>query len=486
MHLHLPMIDLPNHIARHVIMATKDGPLLDYYSTNSALVPNSSVDLLWRLTGYPMAAERFSQLVLAGYAVLLISSVMVLSRTLHGRWMAWPAASGLLVFNASFFWGFQNFLIALPFCIMAMALWLWLEDRRLWLRVAILLPVAALIYIMHFFAFSALAIMAFGREMQILVETGHRLRQFGRSLSMSLPFMGPLGWQLYSMSVGGESAAGTRTEFATLREKLSVLDALFVAARSDEALPLNLIGGLAITALLLCLLTMWRRSDGPQLRFAVPMKGPAIAMVVACVLAPDWLNGVALVHIRPPLVLMLILLAATSWQGLRRAQLSRLALTFLILFVLRAALVERYAARHDAEIDDLLAVLQAVPAGARVLPLRSSFTSSGKRLWHAQAYVVSYREAFVPTLFQGVHAIALDPRWKDYAHPARSALDECLLVPDACPLEEEHPILVEDWQNKFTHALLLDPSPRYLDDLSYLTEIASVGRFTVYAVNAAP
>jgi hypothetical protein len=489
MHMHLPLVDLPNHIARHVIIATQSGPLLDYYSASTALVPNSSVDLLWRLTGYPIAAERFSQLVMAGYAVLLIASVMVLSRTLHGRWMAWPAVSGLVVFNLSFFWGFQNFLVALPFCILAMALWLWLEDRPLWLRVVIFVPVAALIYIMHLFAFASIAIMAFGREMQVLFEAGHRFRQAGRGLIMALPFIGPLAWLSYSVSIGGEAPGGNLTQFGDLTERLSTVSASYMAPGSMEVLPLNLIGGVGLFSLFFCFLTLWRRRMGPRLRFALPMKGPAIAMAVTTFLTPAWLNGVALVQIRPPLLLMLILLAATSWQGLSRNQFSRLAVAFLCLLVARGVLFERFAVRHNAEINDLLAVLQAVPAGSRVLPLRSSIVTSDPRLFLAQAYAVSNREAFVPTLFQGVHAIAVEPRWRAYSNinfSTFSGLHECLLVPNACPPGTEVPILVEDWQKKFTHVLLLDTSSRYLDNLSNLTESASVGRFTVYTVDAAP
>lgn len=484
MHLHLPLIDLPNHIARHVIMATTGGALLEYYSATTALVPNSAVDLLWRLTGYPVGAERFSQLVLAGYAVLLIAAVMVLSRTLHGRWMVWPAVAGLVVFNASFFWGFQNFIVAVPFSILAMALWLWLEDRPLGLRVAILGPVAALLYIMHFFAFAAFAIMAFGREMQLLQEASQPRRQLGRGLIMALPFLGPLAWLLHDVLTGGESPAGHETGFGPLMSKLRFLNATFEVPLSQGSFLLNLSGLLGFVALVLCLMTLRRRAGGPRLRLAPTMKGPIIAVAIAALVSPTWLNGVALVHIRLPLVLMLLFLAATRWEGVSKAQARGLAVVFLALLVARGALVERYAARHDAEINDLLAVLQAVPPGARVLPLRARGHQRDLRLSHVQGYAVSTRSAFVPTLFLGVHAITLAPRWKDYAHPALFALDECFTLPDTCYPAEIAPTFVQDWQQKFTHILLLDAAPSYLQKLPELTPLATVGRFTVYRTAA--
>jgi hypothetical protein len=254
-------------------------------------------------------------------------------------------------------------------------------------------------------------------------------------------------------------------------------------------MPLNLIGAFGVFSLVFCFLTLWRQSKGPHLRFALQMRGPAIAMAVATLIAPAWVNGVAQLHIRPPLVLMLILLAATSWQGLSRQQFSRLAVAFLIILAVRGIMFERYAARHGAEINNLLAVLQAVPAGARVLPLRSNIGSVATSLDHVQAYAVFNREAFVPTVFQGVHAIALDPRWKDYANNDFSrfaTMEECMLVPNACPQSDQVPIFLVDWVKKFTHVLLLDASPRYLDKVPNLAEIANVGRFTVYSVDEAP
>ncbi len=102
LHPILPLIDLPNHIARHHIMATTAGPLLTYYETSSTLIPNSAADLLWRLTGFPGDPIVFSQRLMAAYALLMTASAMILARTVQGRWTVWPAATGLLVYNSSF------------------------------------------------------------------------------------------------------------------------------------------------------------------------------------------------------------------------------------------------------------------------------------------------------------------------------------------------------------------------------------------------
>jgi hypothetical protein len=485
MHLHLPMVDLPNHIARHVIMAKTSGPLLDYYSVSNQIVPNSSVDLLWQLLGFPIGAERFSQIMMAFYAVSLIASAMVLSRVVNGRWTVWPAASGLLVFNGPFFWGFQNYLVAMPFAILGLALWLHTEHRGVLYRLVFFIPFAAALCVMHLFAFAALGIAACGRELQVLIAAkGGRLRQLTKSLFMSVPFILPLLWLFYSVVGGPESVAGTATIFGDQHRWLDLLTTIFGAVNADLIPGVNLTGLLCLALFALCFLTLLRGS-GRRLVLAHRMRGPLIAIALATLLAPTWLNGVALVHIRFPFIVVVLMLAATTWKDLSQTSAKALALVFLIMFVARGLLVEEFAAKHDAEIQTLVGVLRNLPAGARVLPLRTEGRQDSKRLSHVQAYAIITRDAFIPTLFQGAHAISLKQRWTDFADPVESALDECLALPEQCHSTEVSPTFLSDWRRKFTHVLLVDPASARLDSQPDLKTIAKAGRFTLYEIMGA-
>lgn len=487
-HLYLPLVDLPNHIARRHVAATGGtGALAAYYTYTEALVPNSAVDLFWRWLGHPGDPARFSQLALAGYAVNLVAATMLLSRVIWGRWSLWPAAAGLFVLNGNFYWGFENYLVTLPFAIAALAAWIGTERRHTGIRLALFLPLAAALYLMHFFAFAALAIAAFGREVQRLAGAGPDWkRQLGRGLLMALPFLLPLVWMVLN-TLSANSPAGSRTEFGNPWMRLDVLVSAVspsgpsfgtMAMTSGDILG---VGGLALVAI--CALTLLRRS-GPRLRIEPRMVGPVVAVAAVALVAPTWLNGVALVHIRLPVVAILLFLAATRWQGLDRRAAGWIALVVAALIAGRGLMFEREAARNDAEIRDMLTVLEVLPEGARLLPLRAPGGVYNMRLAHAQAYAVVARDAFVPTMFQGVHAIRVREPWTASAHPAMYAVDIRILADRNLSYRQGEMSFLQDWERKFTHALLLDPDPGGAAADPRLHQIARTGRFTLYRIDA--
>lgn len=486
-HLYLPLIDLPNHIARlYITAAPPDGPLSTYYSSSKEFVPNSAADLIWRALRFPGDPARFSQILLATYAVNFIAATMVLSRVVHGRWSVWPAAAALVVYSAPFFWGFQNFIFALPFCLYGLALWLWLEDRR-WRvhRMAVFVPLALMLYLMHLFAFAILAIAVFGRELQRGLSEGRSLPRLGLLLAIELlPFGIPVLWLALTLMSGQDTPGASRIGFGSP-------EVLFWAIVSPLAAPGNLgfsdfnALSLAGFALLIACLSRMFFDRGTQLLLDPRMKGPVIALAVAAVLAPLCLNGVLFVHIRVPVVLVVLLIAGTSWRGMPVRQGALLALIFAALIGGRGAAFDRTAAVYEAEIADLAATTETLPAGARVLPLRAAGLQGDRRFFHLQGLLVSMRKAFVPTLFQGVHMLQVRERWADHAEPLQSSIDVRWLFTPLSKMES-HPNFVEGWERKFTHALLLDRTNTDALDDPRLMRLTGVGRFTLFEIHPRP
>jgi len=116
-----------------------------------------------------MSAEVFSNAMIAIYAVGFISAIMVLARVIHGRWSIWPLAANLVVFNASYFFGFANYLLTIPAAIFAFALWLWLDRQSVWVRAIIFIPICICLYAMHILGLLILIGLVFGREVQVIV-----------------------------------------------------------------------------------------------------------------------------------------------------------------------------------------------------------------------------------------------------------------------------------------------------------------------------
>ena len=82
---HLPLVDLPNHMARHFVAANPGTALEAYYSYAFSAKGNSAADLLWLTVGrHVLDVYSFSQLVMAAYALNLLGAAMVFGRVVHG------------------------------------------------------------------------------------------------------------------------------------------------------------------------------------------------------------------------------------------------------------------------------------------------------------------------------------------------------------------------------------------------------------------
>ncbi|MGJ8610141.1 MAG: hypothetical protein ACSHWY_03540 [Octadecabacter sp.] len=481
-HDYLPLIDLPNHIARHHIAANGQGALAQYYTSVASFVPNSAVDLLWKVWGFTDDPVAFSKYVMAFYAVSFVGSTMFLARVVQGHWTLWSAGVSLIVFNGPFFWGFQNFVVSVPFCLLFLGFWFLLEQKKLALRLAIFFPLALIIYLMHFFVFAIFAIAVFGREVQVqLSQKGRFSRKLGRLTILMVPFAVPLLWLIYDMLTGPASVAGSRTSFGSVGDRILGIFSPFTAMNADSVPQIPNIGFVTGIFVALCALTLFLRT-GPRLVVNTKMVGPLIALSVASLLAPSWLSGVAFVHFRVPLVLYTVFFAATQWRGLNVQRASYLTVFIAAIVVIKCFYIEKFVSQYDSDVQDLLQATQALPAGARVLPVRTPGMELDHRFFHVQAYVVTERDAFVPTLFLGTHSIQLKDEWSGYAHPALYGVDvRRVLDQDIYPATSDADFLA-DWERKYTHVLLMDEDKLDIHTDSRLTLEERVGRFTLYRV----
>ena len=480
-HGHLPLVDLPNHIARlHIAATGGEGALGEYYEYTLSLVPNSAADLIWHALGHPGDAARFAQVLMAIYAVNFIAAAMVLGRVVHGRWTAWPAVAALLVYNGPFFYGFQNFVFSLPFALYGLALWLALERRGLAARLAVFAAYGLALYLMHLFAFAILAIAAFGREAQVALERrGPLAPRAGRLCLLMLPFALPVLWLAYSILTGPPNPVPGTTFYSGARAAFQGLISPVMNSAVDGLPVMRALGYGGLALLAVCALSFPFRS-GPRLSLDRRLWGPAAALLLAAILAPFSLHGVAWVQIRVPVMVVAVLVAGSAWRGLSARQVVVLTLAFASIIAARGLQFERYAAEHGAEMRDMAAVTETVPPGARVLSLRGVGMWTDERRYHVDAHLVGWREAFVPTLFQGTHALSLKPEWRDSAHYQLQPLDMRFAVDK--DLASITPTFVQDWEEKFTHVLLLDPGTGDLARHPHLEPVAERGRFKLFRV----
>lgn len=491
-HPYLPLVDLPNHIARLYVAANPGTELARYYDYVFRAVPNAAADILWAALGHPASAIFFSRMTMVLYALNAVAATAVLSRVIWGRWSYWSAASGLLVYSAPFFWGFQNYLIGFPFALHAFSLWLVTEGRRPWARALIFTPLAFALLYLHLFAFAVLAVGAAGREFQRLAEApaGTKARHLASHLWLVLPFMLPLAALVAEMTRAGPNPAGSLTTFGSLEDRFRALLTPFWDAGLARSAPDLNQAGLLVLAFFVAIAPFALRKAGARLTIAAPMRGPLLAMAALSLLAPSWVNGVAAVDMRFPVVFCLMFVAATRWQDVRLLAGVAIGTVAALILGLRVALMDGFTAEYNQRLIPVFQMLGHVPPGARVLPLRAPGQEGEPVFWHAQAYAVPLSHAFVPTLFQGVHALRLRPEWRDRAHPAAHAISSQRLfeaeryarTQQAAAARGEGPFWL-GWERKFTHLLMLDAGPDLSED-PRLRLVARSGGAALYKVVA--
>ena len=491
---HLPLADLPNHIARlHIAAALAEDPatpLSAYYSYALGLSPNMAVDLVWAAFGHPLGAEGFANLMMMFYGINLVAAAMILHRVVWKSWSAWPAAVGLFAYNLPFYWGFQNFVFTVPFAIHALSFWLACEGWPVARRLCVAIPVALALFFMHLFAFAIFALAAFGREMQRL--WGARANGFGaalgRTLVLAVPFLIPAAILAYRIVASPPNPAGTTTRATDLLEKLQVLSSPFgwpgaLAPWEPHRAAIALGVGCLIAFVVLL-----RKREGARLSLSVPMIGPLIVIGLLAVFAPSWTNGVALVHIRYLAVFLILLLAATQWQGMGRRGALMLCLVLSLIGLARGVQLNTLARSYSADIDDLQALsAEVIPAGQRAIVMVSDALFDEVLNWHDAAHIVTAADAFVPTLFQGVHALRLHPKWVSHGIAAgRPPSAELLFDAHWQPHPADHPapeVFLQDWTAKYDFLMAKDMDKTTLSQSPALQFVAERGRYGVYRIS---
>lgn len=478
---YLPLVDLPNHTARLYIESLRNGPLLNYYRYELRLVPNLAADLAWLADGFVGDPVRFSQLLIAFYAVSLIAATMLLARQFHGRWTLWSAASGLFVYNACLYWGFQNYLISLPIALLGFSIWIATEHWRRLLRLPFFMLFGFGLFALHFYAFVDLGLLAFGHEIQRVMNAprGKRGLDFVCRISMAIPFLVPTGWLAFQVLTGPPNLDGGGTHFGNIDTFVYGLASPAMAASLSLGLATRLVG-LLVASFMVFLVAFAFRSGRVRLAVVPAALGPALTVLVFGFFIPHELNGVYRTNIRWPLVGVLVLIAGSDWRGLSRR--GGVAITLIVLALLggRAASFVSIARNYTADVGDFLTVTEQLPPGARLLPLRSPGHLRDARLWHITAYAVVRRQDFTPFLFQGVHALQVLPRWRPLTNAQLFPPDiRVTLITTPLPKAVN---FMNCWPEKFTYAVLLDPDTKIAASMNMLREVARAGRFTLYRI----
>lgn len=493
-----PLLDYPNHLARvDVLLNFRTDPFLaEHYTASAKPVPN----LLMEAVLLPLAS--LLPLYVAGrvYVALAVAltlfSVILLHRTLFGRWSLWPLCGALFVYNATLIGGFMSFSLGIPLMLIGVSLWIGQEGRR-W-QLSIGAGFALFLYFSHAIVLLAYALCLFGVEATKYVGPGRVPFTVAAVRRDALRFAGLLAVPvlLFASTVAGQlidsdaAAVGTRDQSPLLilkqvywrLKKLTELrhwgyrlndmlaPVLNYNTLLDAATLLLVVGGVAVAA------------ATKRLRVSRPMMLTVVMFVVGFFLIPDPFFGTYFVSIRFWILAALLLIAGTDlrFSGPRAA--AAFAVGLLALLGARTAVLTANWYGYQEDVADLRRAMERIEPGSHVLvawagqeagccntreflttqpPWRSALVALPS-LGHLPALITVERRAYVPVLF---------------SHPGKQPLtvtqpfrDRCMSIYEGVPVDVRLLTRPEDatfrdhvepcphyvgWQEKYDYVLVM-------------------------------
>lgn len=368
----VPTIDFYNHVARYYVLGHLDAvpALRDNYSVAWALLPNLGLDII--------ALPLFGILppLIAAKAVLILilsvqfGGVLALNAALNGRIGYVSVLLAAMLLNSYIFtWGFANFLLGSGLSLWALASWVLLRERRLWLASAVGALLAIFIFLCHGLAFAlyglVLSMLELGRWLRMNPRRVAPLA--GAAIAVALQAIAPALLFLNTSTVAAGNNIGTvvasHADMPRLMDRLVVvaqdqLTAILRVANSPWLI-LDIVSFAAIAGLLFLAV---RRGVVRVNPVAIPA---LLLLGLLCVVTPPSLFGVGKISDRIPLVTALLLAAALAPASRTDRRGSSVLLTGMVaIFLVRTVANTASYAPYDEDFADFLTVAQRAPAHA--------------------------------------------------------------------------------------------------------------------------
>lgn len=425
---HLPLTDLPNHLARQYILRDwASSPWFQqFYYIRWALVPNLALEL------FVLPARQVMSIDLALRAFCIVTMLLLFAGTrLVNRILGGPSARSyravpLLCYGGPFQYGFLSYCFGVGLALLLFGLYL-LVRRRGWAWLTLLMPLSFVLLLCHLAAFGLFAIAVGASELTY----GYRAATSGagpRSLSrlatttvqyqlrpflMLVPVF--LIFVLFSPTAA-HSATSAVTRFSTLHEKARGFAAitLFTAPKLEAALL-----GLALAGLAAALFTR-------TLRLHAIAATAAAVMLLAWLALPLIALGGAYIDYRLPWAVSFFVLAGLLPGRRYRAFSLPVGCLFAALAIARILIISWLWLRWEPTLAAIDSALSHIPPGSRLMVVAGA-PPGGFRdpdLEHVAAYAVARSQAFEPGLFASLtgQILYFQPHYLDLANQANFAV----------------------------------------------------------------
>lgn len=475
-----PLLDYPNHLSRIWLLGggAEMAPVSGMYRVTWDTLTNIGIDLLAVLLTRLFDYETVGRIFVAAAALLVPLGGALLWKTVHNRIHFWQLSFVLFAWGGGLLAGFLNFQIGLGLAMLAAATDPMVARRGIVSLAAIRIICAALLILVHAFAFvfyaALLCAISLGPEFGAFTQRKAASR-IARSL---IAAAATLAVPAILILVLGPSLPGGRSG-NTLLTVWSDFQAGFAQLRAAPAGKLrgfftsirtyaNWLDGLGLAMLVLPVVGSLALR---RLAVHAGMLLVSLGLLACYVTFPAFLAATDVVDVRFAFMTPLVLLV-----GLRPDLPSRVAhaaaVSLLVVSSVRTGVMAWVWHERQADVAALSRVLALVPQGAAILPLghdapgakggpigRYSATHSPSYR-HLPTLALPWRQAFVPTLFafRGKQPITILPPWDAISEPNGGFLphERALVDPALAAIPLRGAPYLEVWRERFDFVLVVN------------------------------
>jgi len=477
-----PLADYVNHLARMHVIATGDHDtnLSRYYEIDWQIIPNLMMDLvvpiLARATNIYLAGQIFTVVCFFSIA----SGVLLLNRSLFGRWSPVPLIALPLLYNHVFLFGVMNYVFGIGLTLWALSAWILLRERAWPWRLSVSLLFAFALFFCHLFALGLYGLGLLASETWRLWCHRHEpvRRRLIDFIACGMPFLFVLPLLLASPTL--QLAGDISWE---PRGKLDGLIYVIEAYSDIVALALSAVLGGACA---------WMVRH--RLLHVHPFGWVLMGMAtVVYLLMPRVLFATYMADQRMPVAVAFMIIASIDAVLLHREVRRGFIAILLVLLALRIIEVDVAWAQQSATTREFRQSVRRVKPGAKVLVAYSGQSGGDDvrdfSLVHAACLAMIERSALVTTAFtvrgkQILHARPAYERIVDREDGTPPSIGELVIAGNDAPDEDETEYW-RQWPSRFDYLYVLfteDDAPN--PDSDMLTLLFEGDRFQLYSINS--
>jgi hypothetical protein len=398
---HLPLDDVPNHLARQYILRdwAQSPTLHEYYYIHWALVPNLAMELFFLSVRWVLPLDFAMRLFCILAVLLLFLGTRSVNRLLSEGTSRTYRAVPLLCWGGPMQYGFINYCFGIGLALLLFGAWLRLRSHSLAARIPFLLAAGTGLMLCHLAAFALFAVAVGINE---LADRDRFVRIVPPVACLTAVFV---TFTLLGPTIG--IATSTPMRFSTVIEKIRSFAAItfFTAPTLEGAL-------LAATLIGLLAALLTRTLRWHPVGFTI-----TAVMTLIWLVTPSYAMGTLFIDYRLPWAISFFAVAALLPGEPRWATLC--AVWFSILVVARIALIAVLWLRWEPILSGIDQALNRLPEGAKLMVVLGELGPSrafrNPDLTNVAAYAVEHRHAFYPGMFASIpgQILFFTPHFRD-------------------------------------------------------------------------